>query len=146
MKKFFNKNYGIHGIAILITALVLPWFGQLLNWSTLNQIIWLYIVVNGLYMLYFGYVTRKRGLFPGVLVIMPLFFALITTWLLGLVSTSYGFYLALFYFVLSLFTFFGDTRDDPDENLIPVENGFYGLHSDDDDEKISVPVDGGFKS
>ena len=77
MKRFFNKNYGIHGIAILITALVLPWFGQLLNWSTLNQIIWLYIIVNGLYMLYFGYVTRKRGLFPGVLVIMPLFFALI---------------------------------------------------------------------
>ena len=76
---------------------------------------------------------------------MPIIFALVATLWLGLVSISYGFYFSLLYVVLSLFTFLGDTRDDPDENLIPIENGFHDLNSG-ESETFQIPVEGGFKS
>ena len=76
---------------------------------------------------------------------LPVLFTAISTLLLDLVSHEYGFYFGLMYIVLSLFTFFGDTRDDPDENQIPVEAGFHNL-TDDSGDDIQLPVDGGFKS
>lgn len=145
MQKKFKKYYGNQWLVAIVLGVLVPFGAQLLNVSGLNKVIWLYLVVNSSYMLYLGYITRKNGLFPLVLLTMPVFFTLISTSWLRLVSHQYGFYFGLLYIVLSLFTFLGDTRDDPDENMIPVEGGFHGL-TEAGDEKYTVPVDGGFQS
>lgn len=145
MQKKFKKYYGNQWLVAIVLGVLVPFGDQLLNVSGLNKVIWLYLVVNSSYMLYLGYITRKNGLFPLVLLTMPVFFTLISTFWLRLVSHQYGFYFGLLYIVLSLFTFLGDTRDDPDENMIPVEGGFHGL-TEAGDEKYTVPVDGGFQS
>ncbi|WP_141557417.1 hypothetical protein [Leuconostoc fallax] len=75
-------------------------------------------------MLYLGLYTRKRGLTPFILVVLPLGFSVLATLLWQAVSTDYGFYFSGLYLILGLFTFFGDTRDDPDEDMIQIEHDF----------------------
>ncbi|MCU4664708.1 hypothetical protein N7X58_04235 [Leuconostoc mesenteroides] len=144
MLKIFKKYYGYQWLAALMLGLVLPFIGKLLSVSGLHKVIWFYLIINGLYTLYLGYSVRKRGLSPLILFALPAVFSGISTLLLHLVSHQYGFYFGLMYIVLSLFTFFGDTRDDPDENQIPVENGFRDLKSETKNDG-QVSVDGNLK-
>ncbi|GMA68822.1 hypothetical protein GCM10025879_00680 [Leuconostoc litchii] len=129
MLKIFKKYYGYQWLGAIICGLLLPFIGRLLGMSGLHKVIWFYLVINGLYTLYLGYSIRRRGLSPFIMLALPVIFSGISTLALHLVSRQYGFYFGLMYIVLSLFTFFGDTRDDPDENQIPVENGFRDLNS-----------------
>ncbi|GMA68325.1 hypothetical protein GCM10025884_19520 [Leuconostoc gelidum subsp. gelidum] len=126
-------------------GLFLPFFAQQIGFREIHQVIWLYLIVNGSYTLYFGYAIRKHGYSPLLILLVPAIFGGVSTFWLKLVATQYGFYFSLLYIVLSLFTFFGDTRDDPDENLIPIENGFQDLASG-TEKDFSLPIDGGFKS
>lgn len=145
MKKTFKKYYGYQWLAAVLLGWGLPFLGDLAGWDSLHKVVYLYLIINGVYMLYLGYAVRQRGYAPFTLLLMPLVFALVSTFWLGIVSNLYGFYLSIMYLVLSLFTFFGDTRDDPDENLIPIENGFHDLDSE-ESEVFQMPVEGGFKS
>lgn len=145
MKKTFKKYYGYQWLAAIFLGWGLPFLGDLAGWDNLHMVVGVYTIVNSAYMLYLGLTVRQRGYSPITLVFMPAIFAFVSTFWLNLVSTSYGFYFGLLYLVLSLFTFFGDTRDDPDENLIPIENGFHDSDSD-EIESFQMPVEGGFKS
>lgn len=145
MKKAFKKCYGYQWLMALLLGLGLPFVGKQLGWREINQVIWLYLIINSLYTLYLGYEVRRRGYSPFILVLVPTIFSIVTTLWLNLVPIQYGIYFGLLYVVLSLFTFFGDTRDDPDENLIPVENGFHVVETSVDKE-FPISVDGGFRS
>ena len=145
MKKMFKKYYGYQWLAAIIFGWGLPFLGELAGWTSLHKVIFIYIILNSAYMLYLGYDVRRHGYSPVTLLLMPIIFAIVATLWVGLVSISYGFYFSLLYVVLSLFTFLGDTRDDPDENLIPIENGFHDLNSG-ESETFQIPVEGGFKS
>ncbi|MEX0380801.1 hypothetical protein AB3K25_04700 [Leuconostoc sp. MS02] len=145
MKKIFKKYYGYQWLAAVIIGAILPLMAQKIGIREIHQVIWLYLVINGIYTLYFGYAVRKHGYSPLLIMLVPAIFSGVSIMWLKIVATQYGFYFSLLYIVLSLFTFFGDTRDDPDENLIPVENGFQGLASG-TENNFSLPVDGGFKS
>ncbi|CAK8053810.1 hypothetical protein [Eupransor demetentiae] len=127
VKKFLKRFDVQQGLWIIFLAYLLPQFAQWFHWRYLFILVWICFIINGLYALYFGYQIRRRGLAPWWLLAQPLLFALLTTWLCDLVSTNFGYYFSIFYLILSLFTFLGDTRDDPDENLIPIENGFHDL-------------------
>ncbi|MGY3742219.1 hypothetical protein [Leuconostoc inhae] len=145
MKKAFNKFYGYQWLIAILLGFVLPLLAKQLGFREIHQVIWLYLVINGSFTLYGGYAIRKHGYSPLLILLVPAIFSGVSTFWLNIVATQYGFYFSLLYIVLSLFTFFGDTRDDPDENLIPVENGFQGLTSA-TEKDYSLPVDGGFKS
>lgn len=127
IKVFFQTYIVQQVLVIFLLAYFLPQLGSWLDWRDLNLIIWIYFLLNGGYALYFGWQVRQRGLMPAWLLLQPLVFAGLTTFLLDLVSVQYGYYFSAMYLILSLFTFFSDTRDDPDENMIPVENGFQDL-------------------
>lgn len=145
MMEKFIKYYGYQWLAAIVLGIVIPFLGKVTSMSSLHKVIFFYLILNSIYTLYLGYQVRKRGYSPLVLLFLPVLFTAISTLLLDLVSHEYGFYFGLMYIALSLFTFFGDTRDDPDENQIPVEAGFHNLTHDSGDD-IQLPVDGGFKS
>lgn len=145
MMEKFIKYYGYQWLAAIVLGIIIPFLGKVTTMSGLHKVIFFYLILNSIYTLYLGYQVRKRGYSPLVLLFLPVLFTAISTLLLDLVSHEYGFYFGLMYIVLSLFTFFGDTRDDPDENQIPVEAGFHNL-TDDSGDDIQLPVDGGFKS
>lgn len=127
MKKILRRFEIQQLFLMIILAYGLPQLGDWLDWYGVTPIVWIFFILNGGYALYFGWQIRKHGLSPLWLVVQPLIFALLTTLLLNLVSNQYGYYFSLFYLILSLFTFLRDTRDDPDENFVSVENGFHDL-------------------
>lgn len=145
MKKTFKKYYGYQWLMALLLGLILPYVGDQLGWRAISQVIWLYLIINSSYTLYLGYSVRKRGYSPLILILVPTIFALVTTFWLNIVPIEYGIYFGLLYMVLSLFTFFGDTRDDPNENLIPIENGFH-VTEPSVKKDVLVSLDSGFKS
>ncbi|MGX7051556.1 hypothetical protein [Leuconostoc palmae] len=137
MKLILKKDYCIQIAIILFIAIVLPWILNIVSLNDVWKIIVIYLLLNSIYALYLGFETRKKGYSPFILLGLPIIFAIFTTFFFELVSSSYGYYLALLYLTLSLFTFFGDTSDDPDENLIPIESGFQDLDSI-DHENVSL--------
>lgn len=145
MKKVFKKYYGYQLLTAILLSVLLPFLSQQMGWHRIHRVIWLYLVINGIYTLYLGYAIRKNGYTPLLILLTPVLFAGVSSVWLNIVPMQYGIYFSLLYLVLSLFTFFGDTRDDPDEKLIPIENGYHSLPSG-SKEELLLPIDGGFKS
>ncbi|MGX6988957.1 hypothetical protein C5L23_001366 [Leuconostoc fallax] len=124
VKNNLNKSYVYHILISLFLGVFSPYFSRLLGFNELTRLALVYFLINGVYMLYLGLYTRKRGLTPFILVVLPLGFSVLATLLWQAVSTDYGFYFSGLYLILGLFTFFGDTRDDPDEDMIQIEHDF----------------------
>lgn len=107
-------------LGAFIAGLALPYLVRLLSVPSLWRILLIYVVFNSVYALVSGRLVRQWGIQIWVLSLLPIFAALATT--AGFISRHYGYYFALLYLVLALLTFLPDTRDDVDEDLLPLEN------------------------
>ncbi|GAP02189.1 permease of the drug/metabolite transporter superfamily [Fructobacillus pseudoficulneus] len=114
-------------LVMVVITVILPYLADQFDWSDISQVVWLFFVLNGGFALYFGYQIRKQGMRFYWIFAQALLFAIVTTWLGEWVDNEYGYYLAGLYLVLTVFTFWSDTRSDPDENLVPVDGGYENL-------------------
>lgn len=112
---------------MIVVTILLPFMADHSDWSDTTEVVGLYFVLNGLFALYFGYQIRVKGLRFYWIFAQGLLFALVTTGIGGWVNEEYGYYLAVFYLVLTIFTFWTDTRSDPDENMQPIDGGLKNL-------------------
>ncbi|MCK8627114.1 hypothetical protein [Fructobacillus cardui] len=131
MRNFLNKLHHsawFYNLLVMIfVAVLLPFVADKFDWSDINLVFWLCFVLNGGFALYFGAQIRKHGLRFYWIFVQPLLFGVVTTWYFDWVDTEYGYYLAGFYLVLTIFTFWSDTRSDPDEDLLPIDGGYEDL-------------------
>lgn len=124
VKNLFKKSLSKWLSALVVVTLVLPYLASLFNVSTLSKVVVLYFLLNGGFALAFGYAIRKQGFRFYYVFLQPLVFALLANWLFSFVNETYGYYLAFLYLVLTFFTFFANTTNDPDENELPVDGGY----------------------
>lgn len=127
MKDAYKRGLGSWLIALFVVAIVLPYIGSVRDWSTIFKVVFMYFIVNGGFALGFGYAIRRRGFRFYWIFAQFLVFALLSNYLFSLVNESYGYYLAFLYLILTCFTFFANTDDDPDENEFPVDGGYQDL-------------------
>ncbi|GAK30628.1 hypothetical protein WOSG25_040680 [Weissella oryzae SG25] len=109
-----------------VLAFVLPYLIDKTHLVSNNfKIIGLMFIINSIYSAYTGFYLRAHGAFWYLLVLWPLAIAL-ATWL-GLFVVLYGYFFALLYLVISIFTYTHGQTDDLDySDQIPVDGGFKG--------------------
>ncbi|MBS9338252.1 hypothetical protein G6R29_01205 [Fructobacillus sp. M2-14] len=123
-KEWVKRPVYFWSAMIVLVTVILPMIASWLNLSTLTKVIALYFLINGLFALAFGAAVKHQGWKLPVLLAQPLTFGLLGTALFGFVNDTYGYYLALLYLVLAMFTYLNAEPLEPSLDELPVDGGY----------------------
>lgn len=109
-----------------ILAFLLPFLIDQIHFLGTNfKIIGLLFIINSAFSVFVGLYLRSHGSFWYLLIVWPLIFAL-ATWL-GFNESLYGYFFAILYFVIGIFSYtHGQTEEIDYNDQIPVDGGFKG--------------------
>ncbi|GEK27821.1 hypothetical protein [Furfurilactobacillus siliginis] len=88
----------------LFFGALLPWIANMSSMTVYHKILWVLLIINGLYAAISGRIIGKEGTGAWRLLVFPLVFA-VATFLLRDVAHQYAYYLAIGYLCVSYFAY-----------------------------------------